>query len=441
MLGLGAAARIAILLTQGARERLEFERLAASLGHLENVNPDHFDLSDNWKRVAHRLIDWQNSLTRQLRERQAGYQKLELGQRLAEAAQRRAEAVINSFSDAVVVTNSFGDLVLANPEAERLFQFSLDNARGQPVRDLIRQEAFVGLIEKSLEHPDDARRHTQEIALENHNKTRWCKVTASRLLDAAGDTAGTVTVLRDITSEKATQARSAEFVSAVSHEIKMPLASVKAYAEMLADGEAEGDPETQQKFLSIIETQTDRMARMLDGMLDLARIESGVVRAEKKPISLNEVIEGAVKLMQPTAAEKNITLQTQLSSLYIAVEADADMLSRVALNLVSNSIKYTDPGGCVVLRSRLLQERALLEVEDSGRGIPAEAMDKLFQKFYRVKENAGMAHGSGLGLSLVKHIVEELHAGRISVESEVGKGSVFRVELPLKGGVVESGDG
>jgi two-component system phosphate regulon sensor histidine kinase PhoR len=201
---------------------------------------------------------------------------------------------------------------------------------------------------------------------------------------------------------------------------------------MLADGDADGDPETQQKFLNIIEVQTDRMTRLLEGMLDMARIESGVVRVEKKFVSLNELIEGGVKLMQPAATDKNISVESRLSSLYLGVKVDSDMMSRVVMNLISNAIKYTDAGGRLIVRSLLAGDQLAFEVEDNGRGIPADAMPKLFQKFYRVKENANVAPGTGLGLSLVKHIVEEVHGGKIEVESQFGKGSVFRVKLPVE---------
>jgi two-component system phosphate regulon sensor histidine kinase PhoR len=275
-------------------------------------------------------------------------------------------------------------------------------------------------------------RHSEEITLDAGAKPLWFKITIGNVVDDSTEHLGIVTVLRDITSEKAAQARSAEFVSAVSHEIKTPLASVKAYAEMLADGDADGDAETQQKFLNIIEVQTDRMTRLLDSMLDIARIESGVVRVDKRLVSLNELIESGAKLMAPAAAEKNLTVHQLLSSLYLPVNADPDMFSRVVMNLVSNAIKYTDRDGSITLRSLIQGDRAVLEVEDTGRGIPSEALPKLFQKFYRVKENAGVAPGTGLGLSLVRHIVEEVHDGKIEVESEVGQGSTFRVLMPLE---------
>ena len=414
------------------RNLMELRRLVPLLVQAENVSVASLRLGPVWQEIGQAFVDSHGALHHRLREKQAALQKLELSQSLVQATQRRADAIVDSLSDAVLVTNSFGELSRANPEAERLFAFQLGNALGKPIRQVIAAPALATVIEQITQRGTGTQRHTEEISIVTGDKALWFKVTVGDVLDNATEHLGIITVLRDITKEKAAHARSAEFVSAVSHEIKTPLASVKAYAEMLADGDADGDPETQQKFLNIIEVQTDRMSRLLEGMLDMARIESGVVRVDMKFASLNELIESGAKLMQPAATDKNISIESRLSSLYLGVNVDSDMMSRVVVNLISNAIKYTDAGGRIMLRSQLIDDQVAFEVEDTGRGIPVDAMPKLFQKFYRVKENANVAPGTGLGLSLVKHIVEEVHGGTIEVESQVGKGSIFRVRLPLE---------
>jgi two-component system phosphate regulon sensor histidine kinase PhoR len=423
----------AALLLQARRQAAELERLALSLSYSDGINVEHLQIAPAWKAIVRRMLDSHHALSRNLRDRQATAQKLEVGQRVAQAAQRRSEAVVNSISDAVLVTNAFGEILLANAEAARVFEFELEKVRGKEVREVISYAPVANLIEHSVHRVAGAGRHTDEICISPGGTSHWYKVTTAGVVDQGTEQLGYVTVFRDITPEKAALARSADFVSAVCHEIKTPLASVKAYAEMLADGAADGNPEAQQSFLGIIESQTDRMTRMLESMLDMARIESGVVKVEKRFVSLNELLESGAKLMEPAATEKDITIALELSSLYLGVQVDSDMMSRVIMNLISNAIKYTDRGGEIVLRSQMLQEQALLEVEDNGRGIPAEAMSKLFSKFYRVKENSSAAPGTGLGLSLVKYIVEEVHGGKVEVESEVGKGSIFRVRLKIHG--------
>ncbi len=433
-LSLVAAAAASLLFrVKVARQLDELDRLATQLTGTSDATIDHFGLDGRWRDIARRVLDSRGGLVRQLLERHAVDQKLELAQRLSLANQRRAEAIVDSLPDAVLVTNSFGELTLANPGAERLLEFKFEAASGKPLRQVVRQTALALLLELVTQRSPCHQRHSEELSLECGGRPRWFKVNIAAVVDKSGESLGVLTVLRDITSEKAALARSAEFVSAVSHEVKTPLASVKAYAEMLADGDANGDPETQQKFLNIIQVQTDRMSRLLESLLDIARIESGVVRVEKKLVSLNDMIEGGAKLMEPAAADKRQTIERKLSSLYLGVVADPDMMSRVVMNLISNAIKYTDSGGRIVVRSQMIEDMAVFEVEDTGRGIPAEAMPKLFQKFYRVKENANVAPGTGLGLSLAKHIIEEVHGGKIEVESQFGKGSIFRVKLRLEG--------
>jgi two-component system phosphate regulon sensor histidine kinase PhoR len=238
-------------------------------------------------------------------------------------------------------------------------------------------------------------------------------------------------VLQDISYEKAVQRRHAEFVSSVSHEMKTPLAGIKAYVELLVDGEAE-DEATREEFLQVINGQAERLQRLIDNLLNLARIEAGVVEVSKTPRSLNEVLEEAANVIQPAAEKKSITLGRELSPMYIGVLADRDMLLQAAINLLSNAVKYTPVGGRVTLRSRLAEREAIFEVEDTGVGLSPEDCEKVFEKFYRVKKDRDMAAGTGLGLPLAKHIVEDVHGGKLTVQSQLGVGSTFRITLPSR---------
>jgi two-component system phosphate regulon sensor histidine kinase PhoR len=168
-------------------------------------------------------------------------------------------------------------------------------------------------------------------------------------------------------------------------------------------------------------------------MLNLARIEAGVVQVDRQNRALNEILEEAASLVQPAAEKKQITLVTDLSPMYLSVLVDRDMLLQAAINLLSNAIKYTPDGGRVTLRSRMSDDEVQLEVEDTGVGLSPEDCERVFEKFYRVKKDCDMAPGTGLGLPLVKHIVEDVHNGRIAVTSALGSGSTFTVTLPSAG--------
>jgi two-component system, OmpR family, phosphate regulon sensor histidine kinase PhoR len=227
---------------------------------------------------------------------------------------------------------------------------------------------------------------------------------------------------------KVIQKRNAEFVSAVSHEMKTPLSGIKAYVELLADGDT-ADEATREEFLEVINSQADRMQRLIDNLLNLARIEAGVVAVNKKPQSLNDILEEALGVVQPSAEQKQIKLTRDLSPMYLGVIVDRDLALQAAINLLSNAIKYTPQGGSVTLRSQLQEHHVRFEVADTGVGLSPEDCEKVFEKFYRVKKDQQMAPGTGLGLPLAKHIVEDVHSGTLTVESELGVGSTFRVTL------------
>jgi two-component system phosphate regulon sensor histidine kinase PhoR len=235
-----------------------------------------------------------------------------------------------------------------------------------------------------------------------------------------------------VTREKEIAQMKTDFVSSVSHELKTPLASIKAYIEMLLDGEVEDD-KTRQEFYQIISSESDRLSRLIENILGISRIEAGVTKVVRAPVSLTGVVKQALDVARPQAQAKNINLTDQLAPVFYQVEADQDMIYQAVLNLISNAIKYTDEGGTVTVRVGVDEGRgvATCEVEDTGLGIPADDLPHVFDKFYRVKANKKLAKGTGLGLTLVKHIVETVHEGKLTVTSDEGHGSTFALEMPV----------
>ena len=223
-----------------------------------------------------------------------------------------------------------------------------------------------------------------------------------------------------------------DFVSNVSHELRTPLSSIKAYMEMLVDGEAD-DEQTRAEFYNIIQGEANRLSRLIDNILNISRIESGVVTIQREHICLPTLVREVVDVVQPQAQAKNIKLIEQPSPLYFQVYADRDMIYQAILNLVSNAVKYTREGGQVEVKLSMdeQQRQVSLAVSDTGVGIAADALPHLFDKFYRVADHKGMAKGTGLGLNLVKQIIETVHDGKLEVQSELGKGSTFTFSLPI----------
>jgi two-component system phosphate regulon sensor histidine kinase PhoR len=242
-----------------------------------------------------------------------------------------------------------------------------------------------------------------------------------------------VTILHDLTRVREISQMKSDFVSKASHELRTPLSSIRAYVEMLVDGEAD-DETARQEFYRIIQGETDRLGRLIDNMLNISRIEAGIVQIEREHVDIKALIDRALGSLEPQAREKQITLIQKVADVDLSVEGDADMLYQVVLNLASNAVKYTPEGGRVTVAadSDNLTRCVLLSVSDTGLGIPPDALPRLFDKFYRVENYKRVAKGTGLGLSLCKHIVETLHHGQIGVESDLGMGSKFWVTIPMR---------
>jgi two-component system phosphate regulon sensor histidine kinase PhoR len=223
-----------------------------------------------------------------------------------------------------------------------------------------------------------------------------------------------------------------DFVSSVSHELRTPLASIRAYVELLIDGEA-SDERTKREFYEVIQNEAHRLGRLIDNILNLSRIESGLVRVDKRPQSPIAIVRDALEVIAPQAKQKRITLSEELTSGLHQMLGDRDMLYQTVLNLLSNAVKYTPPGGRITVRTAAdeTNRRIVVDVIDTGVGIPPKDLPFVFDKFFRCDANSQMAKGTGLGLSLAKHIVETVHQGRMIVESELGKGSRFGFELEL----------
>ena len=246
---------------------------------------------------------------------------------------------------------------------------------------------------------------------------------ASRLI-------GTVVSLEETTDRDTIKQQCAQFLGAACHELKTPMASIRAHVELLADGDLE-TPEEQAESLQFIDEQADRLSRLVENMLNLSRIQSGLVRVSRRDTSLSDVLRKSYDVLETAAAKKSIRLVDEISDLYMAVNVDTDLFGQAITNLVSNAVKYTPEGGEVRLRSRLDERHAVIDVQDNGLGIPEESLPRIFDRFYRVPENNHSAPGTGLGLALVQFVAEDIHGGEIGVSSTVGEGSTFSIRLPL----------
>ena len=381
------------------------------------------------------------STVEQFRERETALanelREAEIRRRVSDAERRQIEAVLHALRDGVLVTSAFGDIVVANEAAGAILGFDCQAALHQPLEKHVRDQHLCQLVRETSETANFAdRRHVEhelEVPVNGEGReTKVFDVTLACVENHKHEVGGVVAILHDLTRVREISQMKSDFVSKASHELRTPLSSIRAYVEMLVDGEAD-DESARQEFYRIIQNETDRLGRLIDNMLNISRIEAGIVQIDRELVDIKSIITRAVDTLDPQAREKEITLHTKLAEVDLTVEGDPDMLYQVVLNLVSNAVKYTPAGGRVTVSadSDNLTRSVVMAVADTGLGIPPDAVPKLFDKFYRVETYKRVAKGTGLGLSLCKHIVETLHHGQIGVDSELGMGSKFWVTIPM----------
>ncbi len=362
-----------------------------------------------------------------------------------EVRRHHLEAVLNTIHEAVLVTDALDELVLANEAAAKLLNVDLVAALRRPAEEVIPDGSLVRMIRDTREGgrsvPRLLRRVQHEVTRGGDSNvvdvTMQCLSSAAAGEEPGEDRpgcGGVVTVLRDVTREVESAERRSEFVASVSHELRTPLSSIKGCLEMLIDGEA-AEPEARNEFYHIIQSETNRLQRLVDNILSISRIESGLVRTAPRPLPLAELLSDAESAVRPHARSKGveITRWDGAGAASCVVAADREMIQEVLLNLLNNAVKFTPTGGRITIGAELEPEGAFarVTVTDTGVGIPADAVPNLFQKFYRVQDHAHLGKGTGLGLNLVKHIIESIHGGTIGVTSEKGAGSAFTFTLPL----------
>jgi two-component system phosphate regulon sensor histidine kinase PhoR len=351
--------------------------------------------------------------------------------RLAATAERQVEAVslerdhlqeiLASMSEGVLVVDRDGRAQMINPAFYRLFDLVGDFTR-RPALEIIRHPGFARVIEDTLRHGVP---QSSQIVLTSPER-RTLLLTSAAL---SGGERGAVVAARDTTELTRVADMRRDFVANVSHELKTPLAAIRGYAETLRDG-ALDEPPTAKRFTDRILSQCRRLQELLDDLLILSRLEGMDAALDREPVSLDAIARHAVELLTPAAREKRVEIEL-LEEPVPPVQGDAGNLERLLLNLLDNAIKYNRPDGKITVRVGRCGGEAVLEVIDSGIGIPPESISRIFERFYRVdKGRAREEGGTGLGLAIVKHIAQA-HGGQVDVESRIGRGSTFRVRLPL----------
>jgi len=336
---------------------------------------------------------------------------------------KRQEAVFNSMTEGLVVLNEQRRITMANRAFDALFGISGD-IQSRTMIEAVRHHDLAELVQKvGLESPVIE----QEIRISVPTE-RWVQVSAALLTNDAGEHHGVVLVFHDLTRLKKLEIARKDFVANVSHELRTPLSLIKGYVETLLDG-AKDDPAISLKFLRTIERNADRLKLLIEDLLTISELEAGRIELHLQPLNIQPLAAKVLEDLQTRASARQITLNSRMASLQ--VEADPGRVEQVLANLVDNAIKYGRPGGTVTVDARAIANGLIeVSVADDGPGIPADAIERIFERFYRVdKARSREQGGTGLGLSIVKHIVQS-HGGKVWAASEPGRGATFFFTLP-----------
>lgn len=347
--------------------------------------------------------------------------------------QNTLSAVLAHMADGVIITDSKDRIELINPAAAKILGVSEKEAIGQRFAAIVRDHQIVEIWrrcqEKGMEQSD---------AVEMGRHGPFLRVIATPL--RAREQGGCLVLLQDLTQIRRLETVRRDFISNVSHELRTPLASLKALVETLKEG-ALNKPSVARRFLDHMEAEIDSVTKMVEELLELSRIESGQAPMRLAPTTLTEILLLPLERLRPQIERAGLSLTMELPPELPPVLVDVEQMQRVITNLVQNAIKFTPSGGQITIRAYPASpERAptpsfeppaelVVEISDTGIGIPAEHLPRIFERFYKV-DRARSGGGAGLGLAIAKHIVEA-HGGRIWAESVEGQGSTFRFTLPV----------
>jgi two-component system phosphate regulon sensor histidine kinase PhoR len=336
----------------------------------------------------------------------------------------RQEVVFNSMAEGILLLDINGRIRLYNQAFSKLFQVNTD-VRGQTILEALRSPELAA-VQSSLRSRGAL--DSFELDLPGLNSPR-IEVKASTVLGEHRHGHGAVLVFHDITRLRRLESTRREFVANVSHELRTPLSMIKGYVETLLDKGVE-DTDVVQRFLQTIKKHTDRLTFLIEDLLTLSHLESGQTAMKFAPVKVRPVVQRTIDDLNALAGQRKVSLENGVPA-ELAARADGDRIQQVLFNLVENAIKYGKAGGHVKIRACPVSDsKVQVAVADDGPGIPVEARDRVFERFYRIdRARSRETGGTGLGLAIVKHIIQA-HGGTVWVESELERGATFFFTLP-----------
>jgi PAS domain S-box-containing protein len=342
-------------------------------------------------------------------------------------ARKQLTGVVTSVSDGLLVTDLEGNLQLLNASAEALFNCNADECLGQPLKRIIKDPALLIRMEEALHlHLADFRIEFAQIS-PNLQKTIFLLARTSIISGSRGEATGMIFLIQDISHEREMERIKSEFISTAVHELSTPLTAIMGYSELLLSGQ-EFSPADSQEFLAIINEKAEFLTSLVSDMLDISRIESG------KPLELNRNPNSAEELFERPIHHfrhfsNNHKFVVNITEPQMKLATDREKIWQVMENLCSNAVKYSPDGGEIEVFGRPYQNGYQVSISDRGIGMTHEQLTRVFEKFYRCNQSNTAVGGTGLGMTIVKGIIEA-HDGQIWLDSELGQGTSVHFVLP-----------
>jgi PAS domain S-box-containing protein len=353
---------------------------------------------------------------------------LEVAHSVTTYEKNKIEAILDQIGDGVLALNSSNQIICVNKSLEVFLNTSRKKILGTRVDESIENDILRSFINEVKQGTTGygQKKSVRTYSIDQKGTFRFIY---APLRNEKGDSTGELIVIKDITAQvMAEQARS-EFLSHAAHEIKSPLSTIKAYTSMLVDGDVK-NPETEKEFYNVITMETDRLAKLIEDLLNISKIEMGALSLNKGMVKPLNLIENCIAAVMSQVTQKKIEINKLLPDSLSPLDVDKNLMEVALLNCFSNAVKYTPEGGSMTVIAEEHNDRTLLTIRDTGCGISEDEVLHIFDKFYRSNdESVQKEKGTGLGLSLTKEIIS-LHGGEISVESTVGVGSSFTIVLP-----------
>jgi len=336
----------------------------------------------------------------------------------------KVEAILTNMTDGIIAVNAEGVVIHANPAAYKIFNIREEDLYNRNFDDAA-EKLDLGITFNDILNDSDKNYNILSI------NNLIIKISVVQIINEQNKAEGAMLVLQDVTEQEKLDKMRKEFVANVSHELRTPLTTIRSYTETLLDG-ASDNKEYTLNFLKVINSESERMTRLVKDLLQLSKLDYDKMEWNMKSLNILNLLRDCVVKMEMAARQKNQSLSFEAIGELCEINGDKDRIEQVIINIISNAIKYTPENGSIKVTAKRLKDSVEIRIADSGIGIPKEDLPRLFERFYRVdKARSRSMGGTGLGLSIAKNIVEA-HKGSIRIESEYGKGSEVIINFPCE---------